>query len=208
MTETTPAATGRRPSRRLAKVVSLVTIPLALIGSGLLVSQASYSAYSANTTNPTTNWNSGTVALEDDDVNTAAFTVTNLKPGMTGTKCVTVTSRGSLASSVKLYAANMSGTTSLAAYMNLTVTPGTGGSFGSCTGFVPLQSRSDVYNGSFIGFGTTYTSYANGFGDWTPSGTATETRTFKVTYSLDSNAPNETQGGTAAGSFVWETQNT
>lgn len=206
-TETRTTETAARPSRRLTRALSLASIPVALVVSGVVVSQASYSAYSASTTNPTTNWASGTVALADDDANAAAFTVTNLKPGMTGTKCIAVTSSGSLASSVKLYAADMSGTTDLANYMSVSVTQGTGGSFGSCTGFTPLATGASLYNGSFTGFGSSHTSYASGIGSWTPTGTADETRTFRVTYALDSAAPNSTQNGTAAGSFVWETQN-
>lgn len=205
MTSTT--ARTRRPSRRLARLVSLAAIPLALVGSALVVSQASYSAYSATTTNPTSNWSSGTVALDDDDANAAAFNVTGLKPGMTGTTCIAVTSTGSLASTVRLYATNMSGSTDLANYMRVTVTQGTGGSFGSCAGFTPLPSGSNLYTGTFVGFGSSYTSYASGIGDWAPTGTGSETRTYRVTYSLDSAAPNSTQGGSAAGSFVWEAQN-
>ncbi|WP_375424253.1 hypothetical protein [uncultured Friedmanniella sp.] len=192
---------------KVAKVLSLATIPLALVVSGLLVSQASYSAYSATTTNPAANWTSGTVALDDDDANSAAFNVGNLKPGTTGTKCVVVTSRGNLASAVKLYATDMNGTTPLAAYMNLTVTQGTGGSFGSCSGFSTSSRESVLFSGSFLGFGSTYTSYASGLGTWTPTGTADESRTFKFTYTLDSAAPDSTQGGTASGALVWEAQN-
>ncbi len=98
-----PPPPTRRPSRRLVKIVSLIAIPAAVAVSGLVVSQASYSAYSATTVNPTSNWTTGTVALTDDDANTAAFTAANLKPGSTGTKCIAVTSTGTLASAVKLY---------------------------------------------------------------------------------------------------------
>ena len=62
MTTTTTAAQTRRPSRRFAKIASLVAVPAAIAVSGLVVSQASYSAYSASTVNPTNNWATGTVA--------------------------------------------------------------------------------------------------------------------------------------------------
>jgi hypothetical protein len=201
------AIANRRPSRRLAKIVSLIAIPAAVAVSGLVVAQASYSAYSATTVNPSSNWATGTVALTDDDANTAAFSVDNLRPGATGTKCIVVTSTGTLASNVKLYATDQSGTTDLANYLNLTITQGTGGSFGSCTGFTPLTAGASLYNGGFVGFGTTYTGYSNGLGTWAPTGTGTESRTFKITYTLSPDAPNSTQGGTAAGGLTFEAQN-
>ena len=129
-------------------------IPAALAVSGLVVAQSSYSAYSATTVNPTSNWATGTVALTDDDNNTAAFTASNLKPGSTGTRCIVVSSTGSLPSSVKLYGTGAATTKALASDINLTITQGTGGSFGSCTGYTPLTTGSSVYSGTLAGFGS------------------------------------------------------
>lgn len=197
----------RRPSRRTATIVSLIAIPAAVAVSGLVVSQASYSAYSATTVNPTSNWASGTVALTDDDANTAAFTVSNIKPGATGSRCIVVSSSGSLASTVKLYGTGATTTKGLASAMNLTVTQGTGGSFGSCTGYTPLASGSSVYSGTLDNFGSTATGYSTGVGSWAPTGTATESRTYQISYSLNANAADSTQNGTAAIGFTWEAQN-
>jgi len=205
-TTATPSTRTTRPSRRLAKVVSLLAVPAAVAVSGLVVSQASYSAYSDATVNPTSNWATGTVAL-DDDANTAAFTAANLKPGSSGTKCIAVTSSGSLASTVKLYATDAATTKNLASHINLTITQGTGGSFGSCSGFTPLASGSAVYSGTLDTFGTTHTSYADGVGGWTPAGASNETRTYQITYTVNSQAPDTTQGGTAAVGLTWEAQN-
>ena len=207
MTTTTTAARTRRPSRRLAKIVSLIAIPAAVAVSGLVVAQASYSAYSATTVNPTNNWATGTVALTDDDANTAAFTAANLKPGATGTKCLVLTSTGSLASTVKLYATTPASTKNLAANINLTITQGTGGSFGSCTGYTPLATGATLYTGTLDGFGSTYTGYATGLGSWAPTGTANESRTYQITYTVNGNAPDTTQGGTASLGLTFEAQN-
>jgi hypothetical protein len=207
MNSTTTAVQTRRPSRRFAKVASLVAIPAAVAVSGLVVSQASYSAYSATTQNPTNNWATGSVALSDDDGGTAAFTVSNLKPGATRTKCIAVTSTGSLPSTVKLYATNQATTKDLAAHMRLTITQGTGGSFGGCAGFTPLASGARLYDGTLEGFGYTATSYTSGLGNWAPTGQADETRTFRLVYTVDLDAPDSTQGGSAAGGLTWEAQN-
>ncbi|GAB2595018.1 hypothetical protein [Microlunatus antarcticus] len=211
MSNTTAAVATRRPSRKVATIVSLVAVPVALAASGLVVAQSSYSAYSATTVNPTSNWATGTVALADDDNNTAAFTATNLKPGSTGTRCIVVSSTGSLPSSVKLYGTGAATTKALASDINLTITQGTGGSFGSCTGYTPLTSGSSVYSGTLAGFGTTATAFNNGVGTWNTAGVATgaaaETRTYQLTYSVKTETTNDTQGGTAAIGFTWEAQN-
>lgn len=210
MTATTAAAktaAAKRPTRRFAKIASLVAIPAAVAISGLVVSQASYSAYSATTVNPTNNWTTGSVALTDDDSNTAAFTATNLRPGSTGTKCIAVTSAGSLASTVKLYATTPTNTKNLAANINLTITQGTGGSFGSCTGYTPLATGSSLFTGTLESFGATYTDFNRGLGTWAPTGTANETRTYQITYTVSSQAPDSTQGGSAAAGLTWEAQN-
>ncbi|MBA8792472.1 hypothetical protein FHX74_000066 [Friedmanniella endophytica] len=209
MSNTTPKNTNAK-STTVKKIVAFTAIPAALVVSGLAVAQASYSAYSATTVNPTSNWTSGTVALSDDDANTALFTASNLKPGATGSQCITVTSTGSLASTVKLYGTNYATTNDLASQISLTVVQGSGGSFGNCTNFTASTTNPTLYSGSLAGFGTgatAKTSFATGIGDWAPTGTGSESRTFKISYSLASNAPNSSQGGTAALGFTWEAQN-
>jgi hypothetical protein len=198
--------TAPRLTTRTATVAKLAVVPVALIASGLLVSQASYSAYSATTTNPTSNWTTGSVAL-NDDANAALFTATNLKPGSVGEKCIVVTSTGSLASSVKIYGTGAATTKGLASQIGLTVTQGTGGSFGSCTGFSALSTGAGVYTGTVAGFGSTATNFATGLGSWTPTGTANESRTYKLAYTVAPTAPDSTQGGTAALGFTWDAQN-
>ncbi|MGI3780004.1 MAG: hypothetical protein ACRYG2_04425, partial [Janthinobacterium lividum] len=208
---TTATVRTARPSRRLATIVSLVAIPAALAVSGLVVAQSSYSAYSATTVNPTSNWATGTVALSDDDANTAAFTASNLKPGSTGSRCIVVSSTGSLPSAVKLYGTGAATTNALAGSVNLTITQGTGGSFGSCTGYTPLATGSSVYSGTLANFASSATGFANGLGTWNTagvaSGAAAETRTYQLTYSVRTETTNDTQGGTAAIGFTWEAQN-
>jgi hypothetical protein len=205
--------TTRRPSRRFAKIAGLLALPAAVAVSGLVVSQASYSAYSATTVNPTSNWATGTVALTDDDggsgtaAGSAAFTASNLKPGSTGTKCIVVTSKGSLASAVKLYGTTPATTKDLAANINLSITQGTGGSFGDCTGYTKLTTGGDLYTGTLDNFGKTATGYSSGLGTWTPTGTTNESRTYQITYTVSSTAPDTTQGGTASVGLTWEAQN-
>jgi hypothetical protein len=195
-----------RPSRRVTRLATWAAIPAALVISGAIVGHASYSAYSATTSNPTNNWTSGTVNLTDDDSSTAMFTASGLKPGSTGSKCIAVTSSGDLASAVKLYGTNYATTKALASSINLKVEQGTGATFGSCTGFTALSTGGTVFNDTLAAF-SAKSDYATGVGDWAPTGSASETRVFKFTYTLSGSAPDSTQGGTAAVGFTWEAQN-
>jgi camelysin-like metallo-endopeptidase len=185
------------------KLVAGAVVPLAVLASGGLVWQSSYSAFSATTATPTNNWTAGTVALADDDSNTAMFNATNLKPGSTGNKCIVVTSSGTLASTVKLYGTSFSTTKSLADSLNIKVEEGTGGSFANCTGFT---AGSTVYDGTAAAFAASKTDFASGVGTWAPAA-GTVAKTYKVTYTLSPSTPDSAQGGTAALGFTWESQN-
>jgi hypothetical protein len=197
-----------RPSRRTARLFGGGAAAVCLAACAAVVWHASYSAFSATTSNPTNNWAAGTVLLADDDANTAMFNASNLKPGSTASKCIAVTSTGSLPSAVKLYGTGSATTNGLSSYLNLTVTQGTGGSFGTCTGFTPLASGSGVYSGTLAAFASSATGYANGLGSWAPTGSGSDTRVFQISYTFDIAAPNSTQGGTASIGFTWEAQNT
>ncbi len=197
------------PSTRVRTVAKWGVVPVALMTSGLMVWQSSYSAFSSTTVNPTNNWSSGTVALSDDDTNVAMFTASGLKPGSPGTKCIAVTSTGTLASAVKMYVTSPSTTNALSTYIDLTVTLGTVGTFtNACAGFVADATNPNVYTGTLANLGTTATGFGSGLGVWAPTGAASETRAYKFVYTLNAATPNSAQGGTAAAGFTWEAQNT
>ncbi|KQS18009.1 MULTISPECIES: hypothetical protein [unclassified Frigoribacterium] len=192
---------------RAARLAAFIGVPVALVVSGVLVSAASYSAFSATTTNPTSNWTAGTVALTDDDANAALFTATNLKPGSTASNCIKVTSTGSLPSNVVLYGAGGTPGTALGSALNLTIEQGTGGGFGSCTGFTADATNGTAYTGTLAAFGSGRTSFATGVGSWTTTGAASESKVYRITYSLPTGAANTLQSATASIGFTWEAQN-
>ncbi|KIC57908.1 hypothetical protein [Microbacterium hominis] len=200
--------TVRRPSRRLATIATIAAIPLSLIAAGALVSTASYAAFSATTSNPSNNWSMGSVGLSNSAPNSAAFNAPDLKPGSTGTTCLTVTSTGTLPSAVKLYATNASQTQGVGDWVNLTVTQGTGGGNGSCNGFTALSSGAVIYNDSLTSFVNNATGYGSGIGNWSPAGgNQPEARTFQISYAVSSDAPSSIMGATASLNFTWEAQN-
>ena len=186
------------------KIVAAVAVPAALLASGGMVWAASYSAFSATTSNPTNNWTAGTVALSDNDSETALFTATNLKPGSSAARCITVTSTGSLASTVKLYGTDYATTNNLAANLNLKVEEGSGSTSADCTGFTAAGAA--IFDGTLTSFSTTRTSFANGAGTWAPAA-GTQTKSYRVTYVLNANTPDSAQGGTARVGLTWEAQN-
>ena len=192
---------------RTARTLKWLAPIAGIMLSGVVVAHASYSAFSATTVNPASNWTAGTVELSDDDSNTALFTVTKLKPGQSGSKCIAVTSSGNLASDVKLYGTGASATKSLDSNIDLKITQGTGAAFGSCSGFTALGSGATVFDGTVAGFAVSHSSFGTGAGTWAPTGSGSETRVFKFEYAFSSSAPNSTQGGTAAVGFTWEAQN-
>jgi hypothetical protein len=193
---------------RFAAVAKWSSVPAALVLSSALVWHAWYSAFSATTDNPASNWSAGSVALSDDDSNTALFSATNLKPGATGTKCIVVSSTGSLPASVRLYGTSPATTLALSTYLDLVVDEGTGGTFAgsgpsSRTGFT---SASNAYTGTLAAFGTGKTNFASEVGTWAPAA-GNQTRTYRFAYTVNSTIPNSAQGGTAAIGFTWEAQN-
>lgn len=178
-------------------------LPVALLVSGLVIGQSSYAAFTASTSNPTNNWTTGTVVLSDDDSNTAMFTASALKPGSTGEKCILVTSTGTVPSAVKLYGTSPATTNGLNTHIDLIVQIGSGATSSSCTGFT---STATIHNGTLAAFGTAATSYATGLGTWAPTGSGTETRAYKFSYTVNAAAPNTTQNSTASIGLTWEAQ--
>lgn len=186
------------------------SVGVSLLVSAALIWQLSYSAFSSVTVVPTSNFTAGSVVLSDDDSSTVMFIATGLRPGSTGTKCIVVTSTGTLASTVKLYATDYTAFNALGDHLNMAVDEGTGGSFSAsgpstCTGFV---SEGNQFTGTLAAFAATSTDFATGVGNWAPAGAGSPTRTFRLTYTLDSATPNSSQSGTAAVGLTWEAQNT
>lgn len=185
-------------SPRLARAAKFAVIPAALAVSGLLVAQSSYSAFSARTDNPGNSWASGSVALTDDDNGVAMFDVTNLKPGDSGSKCLTVTSNGSLPSDVRLYAEAGEATKNLDQHLSLKITQAA-----SCD----AATKDTIFDGTLNEFHTSKTNFSTGAGSWATAGGEGEKRAYTVAYTLSDDTPNSAQGGTAKVNFVWEAQN-
>lgn len=192
----------RRPKRWLA--AAAVASVAATVG-------VTYSAFTAVMANGGNSIQSATVAIEDNDSNTAMLALTNAVAGASDTSCIRVTYTGSVPSRVRLYGA-MTGT--LAPYLSLSVTRGTDSSpsFDSCANFTPDATDyigagpGVIWTGLLSTFPTTY---AGGIVDPTSgtpeSWTTSEAHTYKfVVFPVDNN----TAGGRSSTFGVsWEARN-
>ena len=178
--------------------------PIGLLLSVALVWQGSRAAFTAQTSNTANSFTTGTVALSDDDSGVALFpTITGMKPGSTGVKCILVTYGGSLAATVKLFVNTGDLTGTLGTYLNMQIEEGTSASFSSCAGF---SATSTLFNGTLASLASTNTSSATGLSSWAPA-TAASTKAYRFTYTLPTGVANAAQGTTCTVAFTWEATN-
>lgn len=171
-----------KPTRRASKIGAAIVTPVAIMAAAAMVWQSSYAAFSGTTRNPGNNWSTGSVALTDDDTGTARFQATNLVPGNTETKCIAVTANTSVPGVVKAYAVNpITSAQKLENHIKVSVAYGTGGGFGTCTGFT--NEGVAVANISLADFAGA-SNFANGVGSW-PVTSGTQTRTYQITWTFD-----------------------
>ncbi len=203
----------RTPSARTRKILTATVIPLSIIAAGASVWHSSYAAFTAETRNSGNAWSTGRLTISDDDAGSARFTVADLVPDQTETKCIKVTANTTVGGHVKFYVINPV-TTALALedHIDLTVDEGTGGDFASCTGFV---SEDVVHPAAPLsGLMTDHGTYANGLGSWTPSGSASDqVKTYRISWTFNAtgmteNELNALQGSHTGVDFEWEIQNT
>jgi hypothetical protein len=187
-----------------AKVIGALSIPAAVVVSGMLVMGGSSAAFSGETSNEGNSWTAGTVALENDR-GTAMFAANGISPNYTETHCITVSSTSTIPTTLKMYTADVTSTgvpTTLAENLDVQVTRGAGSTDADCTGFAPAGAAD--FNGKLAAFGTANSDFSNGVGSHTLA--AGGSSQYKITVSLPEGAPNTLQGTTAGASFVWEAQ--
>jgi hypothetical protein len=196
--------TINRPGARAVRLSLLVTPLIGLAVAVLFVWQASYAAFTATTSNGPNNWTTGSVVLSNN-TGTAMFSVTNIKPGDFGSKCIVVTSSGTVPSTVKLYGAGLTTPSNgLSSALMLTITQGTGNA-ADCTGFTPAATNPGVYSNTLANF--TASNYNGGYStSWAPTGSTSENRTFRFDWALPAATGNPAQNATAGVTFTWEAQ--
>lgn len=173
-----------------------------------LAAMATFSAFSSSTDNPNNNVTAGTVVLGSNGTGSAAYSMSNAKPGDSSTPyCITVTYTGSLDADVKLYTPSSIG--SLGQYANLKVETGSQATANTnCSGF-NADAGPALFDNTLNNLPT---SYAGGVLDSGP-GSATKWAnndkvTYRITASLPSGTGNAAQGlTTGTHSLRFEAQN-
>ena len=189
------------------RIVWTVVIVVALAAVAV---PATFSAFSATTTNSGNTITAGSVSIGDNDGASQLFNVSNQKPGDTTTKCIQVTYAGSLASAVRLYGSASGG---LAPYLTLKITRGTETTPGSSCGTFSADSTDYAGDGAGVVWTGKLSAYPTSFatGQSDPLAAAPETWTtneahsFKLAVTVDDD--NNAQGQTANASFTWEARN-
>lgn len=193
----------RRPGRR-GRGALAASLLVGLIGSGAFIWHGTNAAFTASTSNDASSWAVGSVSLTEDGSGSALFNATNLKPGESGTpKCIVVSYTGTLEAAVRLYVSDTDDDDGIAQYVDIRIEEGTGGTWGSCTGFSP---SSTLHDGPLSTFSAAHNVHGNGASSWTPNGAAT--RSFRFTYTLSGSTPDAAQGKSTSATFTWEAQST
>jgi hypothetical protein len=202
------ADTSDRRRRRAVRAVSPFA---ALLVAALLIWQGSNAAFSATTDNTNDAWATGNLALTNNGGGTvysgttaALFTESNLKPGDTGAKCITVQSSGSLPGSLKLYRGAITGTNSaaLSAVLDVTVdavaVAAATNVQANCTGYTGGTSGV-VFNGTLSGMPSTYAAAAG-----TAVAGGTQRVVYRIGWTINTSAGNSVQSSSAQANLTWE----
>jgi hypothetical protein len=200
-----------RNSTRTRTKLAATALVLGLVG--VVAGYGTWSAFSSTTANAGNQFSAGTVTLTDNDNDAALLALATAKPGDFDEGCITATYAGSLPATVKLYgAATFTSASSLAPYLNLTITRGsfpTAPAYDSCTGFLADTGGGVLYNGTLSAFNSSHSSFTNGLTD-TDNGTTEvwqnpESHVYKIRVTVSDN--NSAQGLNATETFTWEAQN-
>lgn len=173
---------------------------------GGLAALGVFAAFSSQTDNPGNNVTAGTVTLADNDGGTALYNIANAKPGSTQTSCIRVNYTGSLDADVKLFTPSTIG--DLGPHVTLKIEAGTQAApvFPACALF---NAETTLFDAALSTFPTTY---AGGVSDY-PGIVGSEWTTgdavvYRVTATLDANAPDTAQGDTTGSHILrWEARN-
>ena len=205
-----------KQSDRRRRVVRATAPAAGLLAAGLLVWQGSYAAFSATTVDTGNAWQTGNLVLTNNGgtstyaaATTATFGGTNLKPGSTGTTCLTVKSAGNSAGNMAMYESALADSTpSLGAQIQLTITtaPVTSDVLANCTGFPTTGVTTVATNAPLSTFPTTYAA-----GTAVPvAAGASVLEAYKVVWTFATTGTNAgdslLMGKTVTAGFTWELQ--
>jgi len=178
---------------RSARYAKWLSIPLGLAISALLIWQASYAAFSDTATSEGNTWTTGNVKISHDRTG-SIFEEKDLAPGDFGTETLTATYEGNLDADIRFF--GRGATTELAKHIRLVIEGSAGDTFGSPSG--------EIFNGTLAEFITRAPTYADSQFRYTATNSTPKQGTFKFTYTVLSDIPDELSGQTATIDFILE----
>jgi hypothetical protein len=134
------ATEDRQVARSTARAFAAAVA--ALLVSSLVVARSD-AALTAEGTSNGNSFETGTIALSDDDQGRSLFDLFDMAPGRPSTQCITVTYQGSVLPVDVSMLAEAQG--DLTRYLRVRIEQGTGGNFDSCADFV---AESSVFEGT------------------------------------------------------------
>ncbi len=189
------AMVGGNLPRLFGALVGLV------LAAGLLATTNSYFAGSADT--GVDSWATGAVTITEDVPGAALFSVTDIAPGWSDSKTVTVTNASSIEDpdglEVRLYAQNLTGDADLADALDVTV---------------EYAGTTEIYSGKLDDLVGNWADFANGGGHtgWVSAGgaAADPTATYEITVEFPDTGVDQStlESKTAGVTFVWEARST
>jgi hypothetical protein len=187
-----------------------------LLAAGLMVWQGSNAAFSATTADNTNAWAAGSLLLTNNGggatyaaTTTATFNETALKPGSTGSKCITVKSAGTAAGSLRFYRTALADSApSLGAQIQVTIDAAavTSDVLVGCGGF-PATGLTNV--ATSVALTTLPTTYAGATGAVAVAGGSVLTA-YRISWTFVSTGTtagdNALQSKSVTAGFTWEIQ--
>ena len=212
----------QRPSVvSVASRSTVILLAIALVA--VLTLAAGRSAFTGSTNNTGNEYDSATIALSDDDSAITMFNAAGMIPGDTLTHCIEVTYTGPAgrdSNGVKVYIPSYveavgatldddllitveEGTGPVPPFNPAGTRTGVGDGQGDCVGFTPEGGAAEVTDEPLATFATTY---AAGYGDWTPIVTDTNAaQIYRITVKLASASLAQGESMTTI-PFTWEVQ--
>jgi hypothetical protein len=193
----------RRPRRTsMARAVGLI---FGVLASGALVLQASQAAFTGQTSTDN-HIETGTVTITNERTGQALLNVATLTPGNSVQQCVLVTYNGSVSATVKLYAGDYTDADDLGGTVTIKAETATGGGYGDCANFT--ASIVTILPAETVDTFAARVAFANGApssSPWQPTGSG-QTKAYRITATLPSNAANSLQGTSLDIELIWEAQ--
>jgi hypothetical protein len=212
--------------RRGRRSVLAGAVPVGLVLSMALTWSSTHAAFSASTANPGNSWQTGSVALADNDSNTALFqsaVETGLVPGATRSRCIRLDYTGDVPADIRMYVGTPAGgATTLDSYLVMSVERGQNVTASTtvapdCTaGFTQNTTRTFLFNtrqandpladqAATLTALRTRADYTTGLSLGTPVAPGTSL-TLRISYLVKDD--NNAQRSRSDATITWEARNT